>query len=66
MSTNDLLAEVCGRRLRALTTLTRDEMRLAGYPDSIPEIDVCTGMETGSTGIGSGRDIYSPKRTSFT
>jgi hypothetical protein len=25
-----------------LTKLTREEMRLAGYRDSVPEIDVCT------------------------
>ena len=37
----DLGAEACTRRLRGLTKLTRDEIRLAGYPDSKPEIDVC-------------------------
>ena len=40
MPAKDLLAEACVR-LTGLTTLTRDEMRLAGYPDSQPEIDVC-------------------------
>ena len=25
--------------------LTREEMRLAGYPDSMPEIDVCSETE---------------------
>jgi WD40 repeat protein len=45
MSTTELLAEVCKRRLRALGTLTRDEMRLAGYSDDTPEIDVCSGVE---------------------
>jgi WD40 repeat protein/MinD-like ATPase involved in chromosome partitioning or flagellar assembly len=40
MSVKDLLAEACVR-LAGLTKLTRDEMRLAGYPDSQPEIDVC-------------------------
>jgi WD40 repeat protein len=45
MLTKDLLVEVCTRRLRGLTKLGRDEMRLAGYPDSRPEIDVCTGIE---------------------
>jgi hypothetical protein len=40
-SAKDLLAEACAR-LTGVTTLTRDEMRLAGYPDSVPEIDVCT------------------------
>ena len=41
MSVKDLLAEACAR-LAGVTKLTRDEMRLAGYPDSMPEIDVCT------------------------
>jgi len=36
----ELLMEMCAR-LPGLTKLTRDEMRLAGYPDSRPEIDVC-------------------------
>jgi hypothetical protein len=39
MSTKDLVIEVCTRRLRGLVTLSRDEMRLAGYPDSMPGID---------------------------
>ena len=41
MSVKDLLVEVCAR-LAGVTKLTREEMRLAGYPDSMPEIDVCT------------------------
>jgi hypothetical protein len=45
MSTKDLVAEVCTRRLRGLTKLNRDEMCLAGYADSTPEIDVCAGIE---------------------
>jgi WD40 repeat protein len=40
LSVKDLLAEAC-MRLAAMPKLTRDEMRLAGYPDSMPEIDVC-------------------------
>jgi WD40 repeat protein len=36
----DLLMEGCAR-LADLTKLTRDEMRLAGYPQSTPGIDVC-------------------------
>jgi WD40 repeat protein len=40
MSVKGLLAEACAR-LAGLTKLTRDEMRLAGYLDSKPEIDVC-------------------------
>ena len=45
MSINDLVAEACLRRLHGLTTLTRDEMRLAGYTDEVPAIDVCAGIE---------------------
>ena len=44
MPVKDLLAETCAR-LPGLTKLTRDEMRLAGYPDSTPEIDVCTSSQ---------------------
>jgi hypothetical protein len=40
MPAKDLLAEGC-TRLRGLTKLTRDEMRLAGYSADMPEIDVC-------------------------
>jgi WD40 repeat protein len=40
MSVKGLVAEVCAR-LAGLTKLTRDEMRLAGYSDNMPEIDVC-------------------------
>ena len=40
----NLIAEVCTRRLRGLTTMSRDEMRLVGYPDDIPAIDVCAGI----------------------
>jgi hypothetical protein len=40
MSAKDLLAEACVR-VAGLSNLTRDEMRLAGYPDDMPEIDVC-------------------------
>jgi WD40 repeat protein len=40
MSAKALLAEACAR-LAGLSKLTRDEMRLAGYPDSMPEIEVC-------------------------
>jgi len=45
MPTKDLLTEVCTRRLSGLTKFSRDEMRLAGYPDSMLEIDVCAGVE---------------------
>jgi WD40 repeat protein len=40
MSMNDLLAQACAR-LAGLTKLSRDEMRLAGYPEDMPQIDVC-------------------------
>ena len=40
MAVKDLLVDACAR-LRGVTKLTRDEMRLAGYPDSEPEMDVC-------------------------
>jgi len=36
-----LLAQVRAR-LAGVTNLTREEMRLAGYPDSMSEIDICT------------------------
>jgi hypothetical protein len=40
MSVKDLLMEACAR-LTGLSQLTRDEMRLAGYPESKQQIDVC-------------------------
>jgi WD40 repeat protein len=44
MSTQDLIVVVCTRRLHGRTKLSRDEMRLAGYPDTMPEIDVGEGI----------------------
>src|SRR5262249_46400656 len=41
MAAKDLLKQACAR-LAGVTKLTRDEMRLAGYPDSMSEIDECT------------------------
>jgi WD40 repeat protein len=41
MSVKHLLEEACVH-LAGITKLTREEMRLAGYPDSISEIDICT------------------------
>jgi TIR domain/WD domain, G-beta repeat len=41
MPVKDLLAEACVH-LAGVTKLTREEMRLAGYPDSMSEIDICT------------------------
>jgi WD40 repeat protein len=40
MSGKNLLVEACAR-LGGRAELTREEMRLAGYPESMPEIDVC-------------------------
>jgi WD40 repeat protein len=40
MAVKDLLTQAC-LRLAGLTELTREEMRLAGYPESMPQIDVC-------------------------
>jgi WD40 repeat protein len=45
MSTSDLIVEVCTRRLRGATKMSREEMRLVGYPDDMPEIDVAEGIE---------------------
>jgi WD40 repeat protein len=44
MSVKDLLAEACAH-LTGLTKLTREEMRLASYPENMPEIDVCIDTE---------------------
>jgi hypothetical protein len=44
MPAKGLLDEVCQHRLFGISTMTRDEMRLAGYPDSEPLIDVCVGI----------------------
>jgi len=41
MPARELLAEACDR-LAGVSKLTREEMRVAGYPDSMSEIDVCT------------------------
>ena len=40
MAVKDLLAEACVR-LAGVTKLKREEMRLAGYPDRLSEIDIC-------------------------
>jgi hypothetical protein len=41
MPPKDSLAQACAR-LGGVTKLTREEMRLSGYPDSMSEIDICT------------------------
>jgi WD40 repeat protein len=40
MPAQSLLGEVCAH-LTGLMRLTREEMRLAAYPDDMPQIDVC-------------------------
>jgi WD40 repeat protein len=43
MPTKQLMAEVC-LWLHGLTRLTRDEMRLVGYAEDAPAVDVCAGI----------------------
>jgi hypothetical protein len=45
MSTQSLLSETCTHRLLNISKLGRDDMRLLGYPDDQPEIDVCEGVQ---------------------
>jgi hypothetical protein len=45
MSTKNLLAETCARWLVGISILSRDDMRLLGYSDDQPEIDVCKGIQ---------------------
>ena len=40
MPLEQIIPQACAR-LSGVSRMTRDEMRLAGYPDSAPEIDVC-------------------------
>src|SRR5262249_40527570 len=40
MDAKGLLGQAC-TRLAGVTELTREEMRLAGYPERMPQIDVC-------------------------
>ncbi len=42
MSTKGLLTEACAR-LASISKLSRDDMRMLGYADDQPEIDVCEG-----------------------
>lgn len=44
MSPEELIAEVRPRRIIGFSTMTRNEMRLAGYLDSEAVIDVCAGV----------------------
>jgi hypothetical protein len=45
MSIRGLLVETCARLLAGLSKLSRDDMRLLGYTDATPEIDVCEGVK---------------------
>jgi len=73
MSTKALMAEAC-LRLHGLTKLTRDEMRLVGYAEDAPEIDVCAGTERLSSlapneprryDLGMSRLCRAPDRADF-
>jgi WD40 repeat protein len=44
MSAKGLVDEACLQWLRGITTLTPDEMRLAGYANDAHENDVCAGI----------------------
>jgi WD40 repeat protein len=45
LSLATLLHEACANRLRGVTTLSWEEMRIAGYPSREPAIDVCAGID---------------------
>jgi WD40 repeat protein len=45
MAPKKLIAHTCAWQLHGIGALHRDEMRLAGYPDTMPEIDVCADVE---------------------
>jgi WD40 repeat protein len=53
MPVEDLLIEVCGC-MTGLTELTREEMRLASYPDGMSKIDVCRRAESGAASATGG------------
>jgi hypothetical protein len=44
MTPKQILEDVCERRLTGFSTMTWDEMSLAGYPESEPLIDVCAAV----------------------
>jgi WD40 repeat protein len=44
MPTKNLLVETCAHPLLGMSKLSRDDMRLLGYADMTPEIDVCEGI----------------------
>jgi WD40 repeat protein len=45
MPTKELIARTCRQGLIESTRLTRDEMGLAGFPATISDIDVCSGVK---------------------
>ena len=45
VSIPDLVGEACRRRLGGLSSSTRDDMELAGFPDNTPPIDICAGFD---------------------
>ena len=45
ISIPDLISQACRQRLGRLSTLTRDDMQLAGFPDNAPQVDICAGIE---------------------
>jgi|HubBroStandDraft_6_1064221.scaffolds.fasta_scaffold83325_3 WD40 repeat protein len=44
MSAKVLVAETCAHRLRGISKLSRDDMRLLEYSDATLQIDVCEGI----------------------
>jgi hypothetical protein len=51
MSVKDLLAEAC-LHLAGVTKLTREDMRLAGYPDSMSESTRAQAASDQGMGVG--------------
>jgi hypothetical protein len=45
LSADALVTEVCARQLQGASALNRNEMNLAGYADTSPQIDVCAGIK---------------------
>jgi hypothetical protein len=45
MSMQTLIEEACARRLGGMTKLSRDKMRLSGYPGTMSKIDIAEGLD---------------------
>ena len=45
ISIPQLIVDACRHRLGRLSTLTRDDMQLAGFPSGTPAIDTCSGID---------------------